>query len=359
MPFFNITLNSATPLHVLLDTGGANSLIDRDRATQLGLAMSRGVASVSGSASLDVGVIPAATLQVGTLEHRTRLIAAPLAALEPIIGRPLEGILGGDFLRRYSTELDYEQRVMRVYDPADLQPTARMMAVPLTLVGDIPFVDLELSLPNGHSLRGSFLVDTAGGRMGVHVHKVIADRDRLLDGAATVEETGYGIGGATKRLVARGSALTLGPFRLQRPVVAITEDTAGLRANPASVGLVGMEVLGRFTVTFDYARSRMFLARTSRVDEPFIYDASGMVLRAERPSFSTAVVSRVRGGSPADVAGVQSGDVLERIDSQRASALGIERIRTLLQRPHQTYKLTLSRGGKEIECVLETRDLLR
>lgn len=356
--FFPVGVNSAGPFQFLLDTGGAGSSLNREVANRLGLQMVRGQASVSGNAALEVGVIPEATIQVGQSLFKGQFIAASLSPLEPIFGRLLEGILGGNFMRQYVVELDFETDVMRLYEPTLFQYGGQGVALPFSLVNGIPFIDLEVSLPNGKSALGSFLVDT-GGNMVVHVYKQVAERDGLLRRLPPLEETGYGIGGgATKRVAARGSALLIGQYRFARPIVVFTEDTAGLRANPASKGLVGMEALRRFKVTFDYSRNRMYLEPNRSFNEPFVYDASGLRLRASRPSFSPPVIAGVRDLSPAREAGIEPGDVILRIDGRSTSGASLEVVREMLKQPDKTYKITLSRGQKTIEVVLRTREML-
>jgi predicted aspartyl protease len=357
--FFPAGVNSTGPLQFLLDTGGAGSSVDREVANRLGLKMERGQASVSGNDALQVGVIPEATIHVGQSKFNGQLIAAPLSPLEPIFGRALEGILGGNFMKQYVVELDFERDKMLLYEPTTFQYKRRGVSLPFSLVNGIPFVDLQLSLPNGKSVRGRFLVDT-GGNMVVHVYRQIAEDAGLLDGLATLPETGYGIGGsATRRVAARGSALVVGPHRFERPIVVFTEDTAGLRANPSSIGLVGMEIFRRFNVTFDYSRSRMYLEPNKSLKEPFIYDASGLRLRASRPSFSPPIVSGVMDTSPALEAGIKQGDVLLEIEDRSTSGVNLETIRTLLKQLDKTFTLTLSRDQKTISVVLKTREMLK
>lgn len=73
--FVPVKLNSGAPRLCLLDTGRAGTHVDYELAKKLGLEMERGVATVSGNAELQVGVIRSATTQVGDarLEGRLRL----------------------------------------------------------------------------------------------------------------------------------------------------------------------------------------------------------------------------------------------------------------------------------------------
>ena len=130
MPLLPATVNGIGPFQFLLDTGGAGGHLDGEIAKRLGLKLERGIASVSGSANLEVGVIPEAMLAVGAARHRGLLLVSPLAPNEPILGRPFEGILGSDFLQRYVLELNYDAHVLRLYEPADFRYTGRGQARP-------------------------------------------------------------------------------------------------------------------------------------------------------------------------------------------------------------------------------------
>lgn len=356
--FFPAQVNSAGPFQFLLDTGGGGSSVDRELANSLGLKMDRGQASVSGNAALEVGVIPEATIKVGDSLLSGRLLATPLSPLEPIFGRRLDGILGGNFMMQHVVELDFEDNVMRLHDPSGFRYKGRGAELPFSIVNGIPFVELHISLPNGKSASGAFLIDT-GGNMTVHVHRQVAVDRGLLNALTTLPETGYGIGGgATNRVAARGSVLSLGPYRFKQPIVVFTEDTAGLRSNPASIGLVGMEVLRRFRVYFDYPRSRMYLEPNNNFKAPFVYDASGLRLRATRPSFSPPFVAGVSHSSPASEAGIERGDVLLEIDGRSTTGVNLETIRTLFRQPGKLYKLTFLRGQRKVALNLKTRELL-
>ena len=55
-------------------------------------------------------------MTIGPIPHRSRLVAANLAPLEAVLGRPLKAILGGDFFQGYVVQLDYEAQLMRLFD---------------------------------------------------------------------------------------------------------------------------------------------------------------------------------------------------------------------------------------------------
>src|SRR5688500_12585045 len=147
--FFPAQVNSAGPFQFLLDTGGAGSSVNRELANSLGLKMERGQASVSGNAALEVGVIPEASIKVGDSLLNGRLLATPLLPLEPIFGRRLDGILGGNFMMQHVVELDFEDHVMRLHDASGFRYRGRGAELPFSIVNGIPYVELQVTLPNG------------------------------------------------------------------------------------------------------------------------------------------------------------------------------------------------------------------
>ena len=358
LAFFPGSVNSI-PLEFLLDTGGGGSSLAPNVANQLGVKLQPGRSSVAGNPALEVGVVPSATITVGSAVHKAEnLMVAPLDPLEPIFGRRIDGILGGDWMQQYVVELDFETSRMRLYDPKDFKYTGGGQPLPLAVVRGIPFVDLNVTLPNGKSFWGHFLVDSGGGGMAVHIYSSVVARNGLAAGLKVIAETSQGIGGATARFALRGAEIELGKYHLKKPVVVVAPDQAGLRADPTSSGLVGMDVLQRFKITFDYSRGRMYLEPNRRLHDPFVYDTTGMGLRAAPPDFSTFTVSRVKDASPAKEAGLQAGDQLLQIDGRDLAGMRLEAARIILQRAGKTHRLKISRAGQTMEVALHTRETL-
>jgi predicted aspartyl protease len=358
VPFVPVSINATGPYRFLLDTGGGGSLIERAIADRLNLDRLTGRASVSGNSSLQVGIVPNATIALGTARVESQLTVTSFGILEQIFGRPLDGILGGSFMMQFVVELDFDKRQMRLFETSTYQHNDAGQQVSLEMVDNIPYVELKVTMPNGKSVAGRFLVDTGGGGMVVHVHKQVADREKLTEGLTSLGEVGQGIGGQTSRRAVRGQELLFGKYRLERPAVVITEDTAGLRSNAASIGLVGVEVLSRFRLVFDYSRKLLYLSPNRTLHAPFVYDTSGLRLRASSPNYAPPFVSGVRDASPAFAAGIKVGDVLKEIDGIDSSKLKLDEAKNRLKQPGKKHRLSLLRDGTTLNVELVTREML-
>lgn len=199
------------------------------------------------------------------------------------------------------------------------------------------------------------MIDT-GFNGAVDVYRPLAQQKGLPVNPAEIDELSTGIGGHRHNRMERASTVRMASFALHGPVVGFTDDsdTPGARRY---AGLVGMEILQRFMVAFDFPHKRMYLSALPTMADPFSYDTSGLRLRAEGPRFEHVEIVRVVRGSPAEASGVKPGDTLLRVDGLDAGALGLESIR---QKCHQqgTLDLVLQRNGTQVAAHLVLKPLL-
>ena len=79
-------------------------------------------------------------------------------------------------------------------------------------------------------------------------------------------------------------------------------------------GLIGMGILERFLVTFDYAGKHMFLKPNKEFNKPFEFSMTGISVRPnERGALQVADVFN---DSPAKDAGIRAGDIIVSIDKK-------------------------------------------
>ncbi len=123
-------------------------------------------------------------------------------------------------------------------------------------------------------------------------------------------------------------------------------------------GLIGAEFLKRFTVTFDNAGKRLWLAPNRGYEKPAEYDGSGLRLRAEGPGFHRFVVRRIVPQSPAAEAGIKPGDIIESVDNHPGQELSLTMVREMLRAPHTRCTVDLLRGESHLRLTMQLRPLL-
>jgi predicted aspartyl protease len=356
--FVSGSLNHVSPLSILLDTGAGGSSVNRRKAEELRLKMVGGRVSVSADPSLEVGVIQQATIAIGDAEITTQIATVPLDGLEPIFGQSIDVIAGGDLLGKYIVEFDYERERVAFFSRETYRYISQGGSVPITVYHGIPYTELAVRLSNNRLVRGKFLIDTGAGGVALQIYKVIAEKSGWLTGLATISETAQGIGGTTHSLAVRATSLEFGLYKLARPPLAFTDDYDPEHTLPGAIGLVGIEVLSRFRLTFDYGGQRLYLAPNGNFHSAFIYNASGLSMRSPSPQFREKTVSKVVQGSPAASAGLQAGDTIINLDGVGVEDMTLEELRMALYGPGRSHRLRVRRDGQVLDLLLKTRDLL-
>lgn len=344
-----VRVNGGETAWFFLDSGAETSFVSKAWAEKIGLAVGaqiRAVGSEAGSTS--VGMAEHVVLALPGVEVPMNTLGVwDLSSFLPMIGRLWDGNLGYDVMSRLVVRVNYESKEITLYDPATFVPGEHAVALPLTFMGNLPLVRAKILLPGRAPMDTELVVDS-GASGSLHFATPFANANRVLGSLQKTESaTSVGAAGETREVAARIAGLQLGPYVLRGPVVAFSTDLKeGLLASPAIGGLIGGEILERFTVTFDYPHRRILLEPNSHFSDPFRGNASGFSVLAQGADFRRFEVDSVGKGSPAESAGLRLGDILISLDGHPASELNLDRIEDILEQAGRTIRLTIDRDGK-------------
>lgn len=334
-----VRINGSAPLWLLLDTGANSCVLDHALARRLGLESIRaGEATGAGT-----GTVPYLSYRPedvafevgGTAFRCEHTISLDLAAVPGIVGHPVDGILGSDFIAQRTLQINYDAAVVRLHDPASFAYEGGGEILPLEFERRLPYVRAEITVAGVPPEVSRLLVDSGS--------EDAVDDPLLLRSTAGLETVTGGVGLGEEYQVSLGQ---LERFRLGR------FEFTGVPSVAPGVALIGGEILRRFRVIADYARQRLILEPGAHLDDPFPRDVSGLDLRLEAPRLA---VHSVRAGWPGAEAGVRDGDLLLAIDGASVAELGLLRARRLLSVSGSTYALSLERGGRPLEVTIRLR----
>jgi Aspartyl protease len=253
--FVLVTINGRGPFWFAVDTGAHHSVIDPYIVEQLGLAR-KGSTTVTGTGA---GNVPAQS--VGAIQMRVGNL--PVDVPEPLVidlsGVPIpkwvHGLVGAELLEAYVIEVDVIKSTMRAFDPAIFKKPANASAVPLIVENHRFFLSVTIDLDNA-SVTHSVRIDTGSGD---------SVADEIVKRGRNVRKTmlGNGLGDNFQGYSGVYNAVHIGSF--------LFRDVWGPGApHPA----IGMEMLRRFTVTFDVSHSHLYLVPNCHFHEPFPAPAS-------------------------------------------------------------------------------------
>jgi predicted aspartyl protease len=324
----------------LLDSGASMTVVDSSISAEMRLPQG-GVmpgAGAGGMTSFSMTRLPG--LAIGGIEFSEQTaISFPLSGLlrkfeETEIG----GILGYDFLSRFVTRIDFESEILSFFEPDSFVPPDGASTIEAPLVHNIFSLDASLD-----GVQGKFYLDT--GANSSLLYGSFADSTGLVTAKRTLAMKIRGAGGEEEAALCRFDSLILGGFAIAKPVLAITRGEKGISVLENVDGVIGNDLLERFTVTLDYRQQRVLLEKNARFGEPFFRDRSGLQLA--RKDDGRFLVVAVVPDSPAERAHLRSGDTIVRVDGTKAERFkSLRELMVLFEaRDGTTYTIEITRGG--------------
>lgn len=362
LPFMQGRVNGSRSLSVILDTGAALTIVSPEVANEVDLKSAKSVQAGGFGKGSDqtLHLVNSAALAWGSADTELRLSNEQIAVL-PIdyigaqVGRLTDALFGSNVFQHFRVALDYERQKVS-FASFDEPCTPNAQAIPIDIVGNAPVVDAEIASRDGTLVKARFLVDIGTTGAAILSKQFLAAHPEVLAGRSLVASPPFSaVGGKIESKLVRLSRLRFGGYDLDEPVAVIPEQASGLLANPQLAGLLGGEILNRFTVTWDYRSRRMWLVPNSRLNDPFRSDASGLHLIAKGPGLSQVYVDAVLPGSPASRAGVRAGDRVISINNKPRRLWQMVRDLTLAG---STATFALRRDGKLLRLTVLLEKLI-
>ncbi len=355
-----LSVNGAAPAEFVLDTGAFNTCLDRSYAQQLGLG-SEGEHTAEGVGGYDTfGFTKIASLvwaapsgaSVELRDLRSGVIELQDALSSSEWGRTA-GLIGYDVLSRFTLELDFDREVLVLHEPTGYKHTGPGEAVPMTLHGNVPTVEVTLD----GKCKGTYIVDVGNASVLSVGAEQVQNCGLLGRKRKDVQHWVGGIGGAFTETVCRMDSLQLGPYRMSGPVVGLTTHHRGGAGSKEVQGNLGTTVLERFRCTFDYAHGTLWLEPGKRFNQVESFTRSGLWFTRWA---GVVIVHGVVRDSPAEEAGFKVRDVLRAVNGRRIERWTPAELDRLLKdgAPGTVVKLTYERDLREETVELTLADVL-
>jgi hypothetical protein len=344
--FVRVRINRSGPFWFVVDSGAGGWIVDRAHAVHLGLQLEQETASGTGagSGSYDVAYVKDVTFSLSGFAIPVPLIGViDLSNSLSQTGREIEGLIGYDFFEKFIVEVDYEAKIIRLFDPKTYQYSGPGETLPITVDREVrnPFLTAEVTVQGAPPQSRKLLIDTGS-------NDTLDDSFVAKSTGSQLEViSGVGLGKEFKSTVGIVSRVKLGGVSFEN-----------VYAGAGGVALVGGEILRRFTVIFDYAHGHMILEPNQHLDDAFLWDASGIVSLRLVPESGKFLLNSVLQGSPAGEAGLREGDMIESIDGLSSQHFTLQQVESIFHRLGAAHHLTVRRGKQLLEFDLILRKLL-
>ncbi|HEX3675734.1 MAG TPA: aspartyl protease family protein [Rhizomicrobium sp.] len=341
------------PFTFIFDTGGTN-LMTPATAKTLGLqTQGQMQANGAGSGHMDAGMTKVSSIQLGQATIKDQVfVVIPLDQMSSIEGIPMTGMIGFETFRRFVTRVDYGTDTLTLIDPKSFD--SKDAGTPIPIVFDGNTIEVAATY-NG--VKGNFTVDT-GSRASLTLNRPFAAANGIGAGKGIDAVTGWGIGGPSRSIALRGSALQLGPYTIAGPVVEVSTDKGGAFADASQSGNIGAGILKRYVLTLDYGHSVMYVKPVAGpVADLDTFDRAGMWINQTDDGFAVVDVTK---GAPAEAAGIKTGDTIVAVDGKPATAIALTQIRSRLrdEAPGTVETFTVKTGSATRDVRVTLRDLI-
>jgi hypothetical protein len=245
-----VRVNGSQPLTFVLDSGARHTCLDSATAVALGLSsLSADSSQGAGHGSVYRQHVAPVTVSVGDVSFP---VHDPWVFDLGHVGIPrhVDGLLGEDLLERFVTRIDPVERKLQLVEPAAFDSSGSGIAIPLQVNDERLYVDMRLTLEGGVSEVHRMRVDTGSGD---------AASDTLVRRSRERRSSVQGVGLGQPYVDYSGvfERVELGPYSIRRCWGPSNDHPA-----------VGMEILRRFTLTFDVPHHRLFLLPNRHLHDP-------------------------------------------------------------------------------------------
>jgi hypothetical protein len=354
--FVDVTLEGRGPFKFILDTGGYGGL-SVETARKIGAKLGNEVEGCgAGESVVKAWETSVAETRIGGLVLKDQDYRVfDFSDMRHVFGsQTFDGIIGLPVFSQAVVRVDYARRLLTFTEASKFSYRGAGAPVTFELERFLPIVRGEV---DGTPVRLG--LDT-GDRSAFTLKSPFVERQRLRERYAPKVEavTGFGIGGPIRAQVVRLRSLRFGPFEIEAPVTRFSLQKAGAFAAGDTAGNVGGAILRQFTVTFDYARRRLYFEKNRSFGRRDTYDRAGLWLSGSADGRSFEVFD-VTARGPAAEAGLKPGDRVLRIDGRSVDGLRLIAARDELRDARRkTVRLTVQDGGGMREVVIKLRDLV-
>jgi predicted aspartyl protease len=233
---------SAHPLNFLFDTGAEVSVINADTAAVLGLSAGEKI-HVQGVQAATTGHWPVRlAAKAGNVDLPSKYLSLDLSRLALSCGRPLDGLLGADFIQGKVVEIDFQSHLIRFRE--QISPAKSDVDLPLKASGKCFCVSVRVNNGQSQWVR----LDTG---CATALQWVTADAEvRAQSAIPAIGLAGLAIPQTQTTVSLGGKQFDQVPTGIHRHAIFAGES-----------GLLGNGLLNRFkTVTIDTKSARLVLS---------------------------------------------------------------------------------------------------
>lgn len=246
-------VNGTQDLSFLLDTGFEMTMLHPKHIEAWALTPSGRVTIVGIAGRERASTYRGVKFQFGEMTFSPREVAG--LASDSRLRR--DGVLGSEFFRRFVVEIDLADRKVTLHQPNGYSYSGKGEIIPLRFIKATPIVHAVFASKGHEPVAARLEIDTGCdgalclGNDFIEAHSWLRKGDSAATGAR------QGVGGGAAIALGTVPSLQLGNITIEKPKANFFVD--GSPTAEGRAGHLGMEILKKFRMIFDYRHNRLIL----------------------------------------------------------------------------------------------------
>ncbi len=330
-------INGKGPFNFILDTGvGLVLITDPKLIDTVSLQNLRSI-YITGFGEgeiISAFIAPSVDLQIGNTIAKdipVAILEKDIFELSNYVGMPIHGLIGYEFFQSFVVKLNFSTSTITVFQPEKAYIPRKGSRIPLSIEERKPYINTTIQLNSGKKLPVKLIIDTGAGHP-VSLETIDGVPIELPDERIR-GNLGVGLTGPIDGYIGRISSLHLGKYTLNNVIAAFPdyEDAASRVFSINRNGNMGLEIIKRFNVVFDYNRASIYLKPLSTIKAAFEHDMAGMEIGSAGENYERLIITRVEPKSAAEQAGLLKGDEILAINFKPASEISLSEIDSMFR----------------------------
>jgi len=264
------------------------------------------------------------------------------------------GQISAGLLKHFVVDIDFDRMMITLTEPDKFTYEGKGMAVPWEPMGNGPrSIPATVLTADGRTVSLKLLMDLGYNDQLQLVtgleHNITLPEKKLQAslGLNILREE-------TRGYIGRLARIDIGGFPLDDVVVSyVPEENADMAVSEA---MIGLRLLSRFNLVFDFYGHRLYVEPNESFDKPFEYNMSGIELGPL--SENRRPIRWVHKDSPAEEAGLRAGDNIVEVNGKPVSDYDIFELFSLFKQEGATVDFLIERDDRQFKASLTLRRII-
>ncbi|MBX9732521.1 MAG: aspartyl protease family protein [Chitinophagaceae bacterium] len=269
--------------------------------------------------------------------------------LTSVYGQKIDGIIGYSFFRRYIVRIDYDDKIIEVYNPGNYRyPRGGYLMKP-----NFTTLPLETGqIEDGRSVISRFIFDTGAGLCLLLSKDFTNDSSVFKSSRKFYPTQAEGLGGKKQMELTVIKSVKIGPYKFRKVPVHVFTDVHNVTQYPMLGGLIGNDLLRRFNVVLNYPEQSIHIKPNTHFKEYFDYSYTGLGIYLINGEIRIIDVIK---GSPGEKAGFFPDDIIFSVETNFSK--NIQVYKNIFQNAIGKVKVVVFRQQTPIVLTLDVKDI--